>query len=79
MGDLASQPGIKPWLPVWEVQRLSHWTTREVPPSSFITLCQAQRMTIPNSFVGARMEVSVKCHRSAEGISNLPGGGLEGV
>ena len=31
MGDLASQPGIKPWLPVWEVQRLSHWTTREVP------------------------------------------------
>ena len=36
-------------------------------------------MTIPNSFVGARMEVSVKCHRRAEGISDLPGGGLEGV
>ena len=36
-------------------------------------------MAIPNSFVGPRMEVSVKCHRSPEGISNLPGGGLEGL
>ena len=35
-------------------------------------------MAIPNSFVGARMEVSVKCHRSPEGISNLPGVGWRG-
>ena len=31
MGDLASQPGMKPGLPALEVQSLNHWTTREVP------------------------------------------------
>ena len=36
MWDLVPQPGIKPGFPALMLQRLSHWTIREVPRSSFL-------------------------------------------
>ena len=36
MWDLAPWPGIKPGPPALGAQSLSHWTTREVPPSWFL-------------------------------------------
>ena len=35
-GILIPRPGIKPITPAGEVQSLNHWTTREVPTSSFL-------------------------------------------
>ena len=36
--DLVSWPGIKPGLPALELWNLSHWTTREVPPSLLLMI-----------------------------------------
>ena len=33
-GILVPQPGIEPMSPALKVQKLNHWTTREVPDSS---------------------------------------------
>ena len=35
-GILASQPGIKPEPPAWEVQSLNHWTASKVPAQDFV-------------------------------------------
>ena len=36
MWDLVPRPGIEPGPPALGMQSLSHWTTREVPPSPFL-------------------------------------------
>ena len=38
MQDLVPQPGIEPGSPALRAQSLTHWTTREVPPYSFLEL-----------------------------------------
>ena len=38
-GILVSQPGIKPTSPCTARWILNHWTTREVPRSSFLNIC----------------------------------------
>ena len=42
-GILVPQPGIEPAPPTMEAWSLNHWTTREVPQTSLVSLSQEDK------------------------------------
>ena len=49
MWDLAPQAGIEPRPPVLGAWSLSHWTTKEVPKSSLLTVPYQRFFKVKNS------------------------------